>query len=235
MGRPYRVALGGYVYHALNRANGRLPIFQKQEDYAAFERILGEALEHVPGLRLLAYCLMPNHWHLVVWPRRDGELSDFGHWLTLTHTQRWHAHYRDVGTGHLYQGRLNSFPVGQDEPFLRLCRYVERNAVRAGLVQRAEAWRWGSLWHRQQESESAQRLLSDWPVARPAAWVRQVNRPQTEGELEALRRSVQRGQPYGNEVWTKRVAQRLGLESTLRPRGRPHKQLPQGASDEKGS
>src|SRR5260370_27208182 len=91
MGRPHRVALGGYVYHVLNRANGRLPIFQKDGDYAAFVRILGEAREHVPGMRLLAYCLMPNHWHLLLWPRRDGELSDFSHWLTLTHTQRWHA------------------------------------------------------------------------------------------------------------------------------------------------
>ena len=72
MGRPHRHALGGYVYHVLNRANGRLPIFQKESDYAAFERILGQALEHVPGVRLLAYCLLPNHWHLVVWPRRDG-------------------------------------------------------------------------------------------------------------------------------------------------------------------
>ena len=61
MGRPYRAALGGYVYHLLNRANGRSAIFRRDADYAAFERILGEALEHVPGMRLLAYCLLPNH------------------------------------------------------------------------------------------------------------------------------------------------------------------------------
>jgi putative transposase len=97
-------------------------------------------------MRLLSYCLMPNHWHLVLWPRADGELSDFGHWLTLTHTQRWHAHYHNVGTGHLYQGRFKSFPVARDEHFLQLCRYVERNPLRAGLVRRAEAWQWGSLW-----------------------------------------------------------------------------------------
>jgi putative transposase len=103
MGRPLRASLGGYVYHVLNRGNGRRTVFFKDGDYEAFERILGEALEHVPGMRLLAYTLMPNHWHLVLWPRRDGELSDFGHWLTLTHTQRWHAHYHDIGTGHLYQ------------------------------------------------------------------------------------------------------------------------------------
>src|SRR5437588_5755655 len=225
MGRPMRVSLGGYVYHVLNRGNGRSTLFYKDGDYEAFERILAEALEHVPGMRLLSYTLMPNHWHLVVWPRGDGELSDFGHWLTLTHTQRWHAHYHDVGTGHLYQGRFKSFPVAADEHFLRLCRYAERNALRAGLVKRAEDWRWSSLWGREQESELVLPLLSEWPVARPREWRAHVNEPQTEGELESIRRSVQRGQPLGAPIWTKRVAARLGLQSTLRPIGRPKKQL----------
>jgi putative transposase len=99
------------VYQVLNRANARLPIFQKEGDYHAFERSAGEALDHVPGMRLLAYCLMPNHWHLLLWPRHDGELADFVHWLTLTHTQRWHAHYHDVGSGHLYQGRYKKAPA----------------------------------------------------------------------------------------------------------------------------
>jgi putative transposase len=234
MGRPNRLALGGYVYHVLNRANGRAPIFQKAGDYAAMERILGEALAHVPGLRLLAYCLMPNHWHLVVWPRADGELSDFGHWLTLTHTQRWHAHYHDVGTGHLYQGRFKSFPIAQDDHFLQVCRYVERNALRAGLVERAEAWRWSSLWRRQQRERPQPWLLSDWPVHEPAGWVRVVNRPQSAAELGAVRRSVQRGVPYGEPSWTERVAECLGLSSTLRPRGRPRKQ-PAAEAGRKGS
>jgi putative transposase len=227
--------LGGYVYHLLNRANGRLPVFRKEPDYAGFERILGLALAHVPGMRLLAYCLMPNHWHLVVWPRRDGELSDFGHWLTLTHTQRWHAHYHDVGTGHLYQGRFKSFPVAEDEHLLQVYRYVERNALRAGLVSRAEAWRWGSLWQRQQSPRPEPWLLSDGPVPLPASWVKDVNRPHTERELEAMRRSVVRGQPYGEEGWAQTVAQRLGLESTFRPRGRPRKPVAEPRAHEKGS
>jgi putative transposase len=165
----------------LNRANGRLPIFQKDGDYAAFERILGEALEHVPGMRLLAYCVLPNHWHLVVWPRHDGELSDFGHWLTLTHTQRWHARYHDAGMGHLYQRRFQSFPVARDDHFLRLYRYVERNALRAKLVgvPRPGAGG-GSLWQRQQEPRPEKWILSDWPLAMPANWVEEVNRGQTE-------------------------------------------------------
>jgi putative transposase len=216
----------------LNRSNGRLSIFRKDADFAAFERILAEALEHVSGMRLLAYCLLPNHWHLVVWPQRDGELSDFGHWLTLTHTQRWHAQYHKVGTGHLYQGRFKSFPVAEDEHFLQVCRYVERNPLRARLVPRAETWRWGSLWQRLQNSRQEKSFLSEWPVAIPANWLKEVNRAQTEEELEALRRSVQRGQPYGEQVWAERVALRLGLESTFRARGRPRKAA---AGSEKGS
>jgi putative transposase len=224
MGRALRVSLGGYVYHVLNRANGRARIFQKDGDYAAFERILGEALEHVPGMRLLAYCLMPNHWHLLVWPRGDGELSDFGHYLTLTHTQRWHVHHHEVGRGHLYQGRFKSFPIAEDDHFLTVCRYVERNALRAGLVDCAENWRWGSLWHRRQANPEMLHHLSAWPVAEPRNWVEIVNKPQTQAELNPVRVCVQRGRPYGEESWAIAVARRLQLESSFRPRGRPKKQ-----------
>jgi putative transposase len=145
MGRPLRAAPGELVYHVLNRANGRQRLFEHDGDYAAFERVLHEARERV-AMRLLAYCVMPNHWHLVLWPYRDGDLSRFLGWLTLTHTQRWHAYRQTVGTGHLYQGRFKSFVVQTDDHLLSVCRYVERNAVRAGLVERAEAWRWSSLW-----------------------------------------------------------------------------------------
>src|SRR5262245_3981054 len=145
MGRPLRAATGGMVYHLLNRANGRMTIFRKEQDYESFEAILEEACER-ERMRLLAWCLLPNHWHLVVWPRNNGDLSRFAGWLTLTHTQRWHAHHKSAGTGHLYQGRFKSFPVQEDTHFLTVCRYVERNALRAGLSPRAQAWRWGSLW-----------------------------------------------------------------------------------------
>jgi putative transposase len=147
--------------------------------------------------RLLAYTLMPNHWHLVLWPRRDGELSDFGHWLTMTRTQRWHAHYPDVGTGHLYQGRFNPFPVAA-EHFLQLCRYVERNALRAGMVPSAAEWRWGSLWQRQHGTEEMREILSAWPVPQLEGWLEYVDAAQSEAELEAIRRAVRRGQPLGS-------------------------------------
>ena len=222
MGRPRRAAVGGYVYHVLNRANARMTIFEDQADYQSFEKVLIEAVERAET-RLLAYCLMPNHWHLVVWPRNDGELSRFVGWLTLTHTQRWHAHRHSIGTGHVYQGRFKSFPIQSDEHFYTVARYVERNAVRANLVRRAERWPWGSLARWLRGSAEDRQLLARWPLPRKSNWVEHVNDPLTEAELAALRRSVSRGSPYGDETWSNRAVRRLGLESTIRPQGRPRK------------
>ena len=219
MGRPLRAAAGGIIYHVLNRANGRQVMFETPQDYQLWENVLLEAREHVP-VRILAYCVMPNHWHLVLWPRGDGDLSRFMAWLTLTHTQRWHAQHQSVGTGHLYQGRFKSFPVQTDEHFLTVCRYVERNALRAKLVKRAESWQWSSLWRRTQGVKQSQ-WLADWPLSRPRQWLKLTNESQTDEELEAVRQCVQRGRPFGKEPWVQRTTRRLNLESTLRPRGRP--------------
>jgi putative transposase len=222
MGRPQRAAVGGYVYHVLNRANARMTIYADDGDYEAFERVLVEAVAR-SETRLLAYCLMPNHWHLVVWPRKDGELSRFVGWLTLTHTQRWHAHRRSVGSGHVYQGRFKSFPIEKDEHFYTVARYVERNASRTKLVRRAEQWRWNSLYRWLRGSSEDRELLTAWPLARKASWVDYVNTPLTDAELSAVRRSIQRGNPFGDSDWSQRTIRKLGLESTVRPLGRPKK------------
>jgi len=173
---------------------------------------------------LVGFSLMPNHFHLVLWPRKDGDLSRFMQWLAMTHTQRWHAYRHSVGHGHLYQSRFKSFPIQRDEHFLTVCRYVERNALRAKLAKRAEDWPWCSLACRIKKLEKAGLLLDDWPVDRPRGWRRTVNLPQCKQELERVRDSIRRGRPYGNEAWVRRTAAKLGLESTLRPIGRPKKQ-----------
>jgi putative transposase len=222
MGRALRVVAGGLVYHVLNRANARMRIFDEAEDYEAFERILGDAVRRTK-MRLLAYCVLPNHWHLVLWPREDGDLSEFVGWLTLTHTQRWHAHRDSVGPGHVYQGRFKSFLVESDEHLWTVCRYVERNALRADLCARAEQWRWSSLWRREFGDEASRAVLWKWPIDVPKNWVSRVNRAENDRELEALRRSVNRGQPFGGDVWMERMTRRFGLELAFRPRGRPRK------------
>lgn len=232
MARALRIDRGGYVYHVVNRANARMMIFADEADYAAFERIMLAAQERT-HMRLLAWCVMPNHWHMIVWPRKDGDLARFFGWLTLTHTQRWHAHRRTAGQGHVYQGRYRSFLVEAEDYLWSGCRYVERNALRAGLVERAEHWRWGSLWRWANRRKQLQDVptLDDWPVDRPRNWVQRVNQPESQAELDALRLCTQRGRPYGPSDWVQRMADQLGLRATLRPRGRPRR----GDSDEKGS
>jgi putative transposase len=174
-------------------------------------------------MRICAYAVMPNHWHLLLWPKRDGELASFMQRLTITHVRRWQEHRGYAGLGHVYQGRYKSFPVQSDEHFWVVARYVERNALRAELVLRAEQWRWSSFWRRCHGTAGERSLLSLWPIEEPSDWVERVNRSDDESELESLRQSVQRGRPFGQPGWQKRIAKRLGLESAYRPGGRPRK------------
>jgi putative transposase len=209
MGRPLRPTSADVVYHVLNRANARRTLFDDDGDYAAFERVLAQASAR-SHMRLLAYCVMPNHWHLVVWPRRDGDLSRFMNWLTLTHTQRWHQHRHSVGEGHVYQGRFKSFPVETSEYLLTVCRYVARNPVRAGLVERVEQWHWSSAGTRGSVP------VHTWPIERPADWPDWVNEGETTEQLSAVRKSVTKGQPFGSAPWVEQMVTQCNLGATLR-------------------
>jgi len=222
MGRPLRQTIGNIIYHVINRANGRMAIFRKDKDYEAFEEILEQAKEKHP-MRILSYTIMPNHWHMILLPFNDGDLSRFIAWLTLTHAQRWHEHYHKVGYGHLYQGRFKSFPVEKDEYFIQLCRYIERNPLRAGLVDKAENWRWGSLWVRERGSEEQKKLLSPWPISPDKNYLKLVNGKEDKEVIKTIRQSMERGSPLGKGSWVTVMATKLGLNSTLRRRGRPKK------------
>lgn len=218
MPRTARVAPGGMAFHVLNRGVGKMQIFDHAGDYAAFERVVEETLRVAP-IRICAFCWMSTHWHFVLWPQSDGDLQEFMQRMTNMHTQRWQRAKRRVGYGHLYQGRYKSSPIETDEHFYAVVRYVERNALRAGLVTRAEDWRWGSL-HRRLAGQRVP-LLAEWPLPEPTNWCDLVNQPQTEAELDAIRHCVRRGCPHGSSAWVDQAAERLGLQPTLRPRGRP--------------
>lgn len=201
MPRVPRQSKADVVYHVLNRANARQQIFHTPDDYSAFETVLFQARRRV-GLRVLAYCVMPNHWHLVLQPREDGQLPPFMRWLTMTHTQRWHCFHGTVGSGHLYQGRYKSFPVESDHHLLTVCRYVERNAARAGLVRRAEHWRHCSLWRRESGDVGS---LDPWPVERPEDWLQRVNEVEGESELQRVRLCVAQDRAFGSPRWVRDV------------------------------
>jgi putative transposase len=216
MPRTARASQANYCYHALNRGNGRAEVFHKPEDYRAFVGLIEEARGRVP-MRVVGYCLMPNHFHLVLWPRGDGDLSRWMQWLLTAHVRRYHRHYHT--SGHVWQGRFKAFPIQEDDHLLTALRYVERNPVRAGLVARAEDWPWSSL--PAVAAGAPPGWLDPGPIPRGREWVAGVNRPMTEAEVGALRHAVCRGAPFGAPAWRAEAAAALGLESSLRPRGRP--------------
>ena len=205
----------GVVFHAINRGAKKSRLFDSASDYHAFLDLVAEAMQRF-DVEFFAYIVMPNHWHFVLSARRDGALSSFMHWLESTHVRRWVIAKGVDGQGAVYQGRFKAIPVQTERYFLWVCRYVERNALRANLVERAETWRWSSLWQRQNGGDGPP--LSSWPIAIPSDWVTYVNSPQTDGELDAFRRAVNLGQPFGDEEWLKVI----GHEGPRR-RGRPPK------------
>lgn len=200
MARKPRIDVGEHSYHVLNRANARLPIFFAEADYEMLESILADAVERI-DMRLLAYCLMPNHFHLVLYPKKDGDLQKFMQWLTLTHTQRWHAKNNTTGTGHLYQGRYKSLLVQNDTHLLGLIRYVERNPLRAKLVKNLDNWRFSSYWRRTHGTDAQRCILAEWPIAIPGEYRAFIHDKVTAEELGEVRDAVQRGQLYGSDRW----------------------------------
>lgn len=222
MPRISRVDVGGELYHVINRANARLPIFFNDEDFDLFESILEETKEKVQ-MRILAYCLMPNHFHMVLWPHQDGDLQKFMQWLTLTHTQRWHTKNKTTGSGHLYQGRYKSFLIQNDNYLSTVLRYVERNPLRAKMVKKAENWNYSSLARRLSGNLEKQKLLADWPIVMPENYLAFVNLPMTEEEERALENSINRSKPYGSDDWANSMIEKYNLVSTVRGRGRPNK------------
>jgi putative transposase len=204
----------GLVFHICNRSAKRTRLFLEPSDYAAFERVLIDGLCRFP-VALLAYCVMPNHWHLVVRPDTDDALRRFMHWVTMTHARRWQNWRDSTGQGAVYQGRFRAIPVNQDTHFQWVCRYVERNPLRANLVERAEDWEWSSLRRRY----DAPSWLALWPVPRPDDWIAMVNLPQTDAELASMRTAMRTGQPLGNDDWCRVVRTHLGI-SEPKQRGR---------------
>jgi putative transposase len=216
-----RVAPGGEVFHVLNRANNKHRLFRTEHDYLAFYEIMRAAMAKCP-IRLLAWCVMGNHWHFVAWPREDGDLSRFFGYLSLMHAVRWQTAHNAIGLGHVYQSRFKNFMIERDEHLLWVLRYVERNPLRANLVKRAQDWRWSSLHARLSGDERLTSLLTEWPIERPADWTRYVNRPQTPAEEEAIAVAIKRGRPLGDDQWIgSRLRQYSDLRISTRPQGRP--------------
>jgi putative transposase len=217
MPRTARAIEADCCYHVLNRGNKKARIFHTAEDYAQFQLLISRAQER-HELPILAACLMPNHIHLVVQPRGASDLAKWMHWVFTTHV-RWH-HAKYESTGRLWQGRFKAFAIQSDHHLLTVMRYVERNALRANLVERAEDWQWGSLaWRRSRGGLE----LAQPPAPLPSYWRQLVNEPQSAAEIAELRTCVNRQRPFGAEEWVAAQAKALGVDQSIAPIGRPRK------------
>jgi len=220
MPRTSRAIVAGYCYHVLNRGNNRMRLFHDRADYVAFLWLLAESFDEFE-IPVLAACVMPNHLHLVMQPRRNGDLAAWAHWLFTTHARRHHKKFGS--SGRVWQGRFKASVVQVDAHLLILLRYVERNAKTARIVSAAEDWEWGSLRWRLRGTGPIR--LAPSPVTLPTAWCAYVNTSQPADELAAIRNAVERQAPYGEDEWCVNTACKLGLKATLAPRGRPPKNI----------
>ena len=216
MPRIPRAFVDGFIYHVSNRGNGKRNVFHKAEDFQTFANLLrlGKGLY---SIKVLAYCLMPNHFHVVAWPSKAEDLSKWMQWLMTIHVRRYHQVYST--NGHVWHGRFKSFIVQQDDHLLTLMKYVESNPLRWGLVHSSREWKWSSYVETIENKSKEIEHLST--LSLPDDWGTYVDAPLTEEELERLRQSVNRQSPYGSLNWQLKVSTEFGLESTLRPRGRP--------------
>jgi putative transposase len=225
MPRLARSVLERGYFHVLNRGNHRQDLFHRREDFAEFVGLMSQAQQEHP-VKLWGYCLMSNHWHLVVEVDRMEDLSGWIHRICHGHVRLYNLRRKELGGGHLYQGRYKSFPIQDDVYLYQVLRYVEANPVRAGLVERAREWPWSSL----SQAEIAKDLF---PITRPPlepwdrsqAWENDVDRPLSEVRQQILRQSIQRGTPLGESEWVEQTVKTLGMETTIRLPGRPSKNI----------
>jgi putative transposase len=226
MPRTARSLVAGGHYHLINRGNNRTVIFAEPVDFQQFLNMVEEAQCRV-RLRLLAVCVMPNHFHLVAAQDGAKDISRWMQWLLTTHAYRHHL--RRGTSGRVWQGRFKAFPIEQDGHLHTVIRYVERNALRAGLCSRAEDWPWGSLAWRAGHSRGPELTAPQCPL--PIDWLSYVNAAQTTEELDALRACVNRQRPYGSDQWVDETTTALGLESSRRGPGRPARLPVAGAAN----
>jgi len=217
MPRRPREGTAERVFHVLNRAVQGLVPFSEEEACEAYIGTLCETMDRFP-MRILAYALMPNHWHLVLWPPTDDSLAPFMKYLTAAHARSWRRTTDTRGRGAVYQGRYKAIAVQTDRHLLQVCRYVERNPLRARLVAKAEDWPWTSA---APEARGPNRpTLTPWPVPQPSDWRDRLNVPESSGELEHVRSAIRRGRHFGSPSWRLRTSEELNWRSGARGPGR---------------
>jgi len=219
MPRRRRRSLHGAAFHVMNRAVRKTILCEQDGDYEAFVAVILDSLKYFK-VKILAFQLMPNHWHFVVICDWIEEISAWMHWLAGTHANRWNGAHGTRGTGAVYQGRFKAIPIQHGASLIRVCRYVERNALRKGLVDLAEDWPWSSLYSVRNNCDLVP--LVAWPIPRPENWLEIVNGDDVPSELDELRSCIRQNHPIGDREWQEAVAPFAGL--SMRAKGQRRRQ-----------
>ncbi len=191
MPRAVRYSPPDSIHHVINRGNDRRCLFASPDDFAEFLGLMARAKGHCP-IRVLAYCAMPNHWHLVLWPKQPQAMAAFLHRLCTAHSIRWRQSTGTVGQGHVYQHRYHAFLIESETYYFRALRYVEANPLRAGLVRSAAEWPWSSL----AERRGAERgILDPGPLPLPKNWLDQVDACLSPEEIDDFHRRLRKHAP----------------------------------------
>jgi putative transposase len=191
MPRSRRMACAGAVFHVVNRGVERRKVFFTDRDYQRFVSLLRDGKERAP-VKVFGFCVMPNHFHIMIEPETKEALGAYMHWVTGRYAAEFRMRTDTRGLGHVFQQRYWSRPCDGVDSFFIMLRYVEANAHRSALVTRAEDWQWGSLCARQKGDSS---VLDESPFELPGCWAALVNRPQLDRELAFARFKPKRGRP----------------------------------------
>ena len=218
MPRHARISPDGFFQHVINRGDHREDIFHKAADFAAFLALMTEAAWRVP-MRIIAYCIMRNHFHLLLWPYHGSDVSAYMQILMNLHIQRYVRHYPPSSPGHIYQGRYRNVLVQGGPDLWKVARYVEANPVAAHIVRRAEDYKWSSAWR--WASRPGRPALHPEPIVHSREWLEFVNEPLGVDIVASIEHAVRKGLPIGDEEWVRRVVADHGLQHTTRGRGRP--------------
>jgi len=218
MPRVARALADEQTYHIINRGNRRTNVFHDKYDFLKMLELLQMASDKYE-VDIYSYCLMNNHYHLVVYTKYGESLSACMQWLGTSYVRYYNKKYKV--SGHLWQGRYKSFIVQKDEYLLTLMKYVERNPLRAKIEKDAFLYTYSSTKARVEKSENS--FISNPPIDLPIDWLGFINEKQSKLDIDMIHNSIERQAPLGNEVWQKEVSMLYGMESSLNPRGRPRK------------
>ncbi|PHR53871.1 MAG: transposase [Arcobacter sp.] len=217
MPRVARALADDQIYHIINRGNRREKIFHDEYDFTKILELFSKAKDRF-RIKIYAYCLMDNHYHLVLYTEYGKSLSECMQWIGTSYVRYYNKRYKT--SGHLWQGRYKSFIVQKESYFISLIKYVEANPLRANIVKDASEYKYSSLIQRDRKEQN---LLDALPVEIPSNWIDFVNDVEKESDIEIIRNSINRQAPLGEQGWQEIMCERYGIESSIRARGRPKK------------